>query len=359
MPQAKPNIQQLLSPVHGSIGFASLKSTEDILDFSTCCNPYSPPAIIRRAMAGCDIQHYPDPESEQLVHGLSNKLGIKPENIIAGSGSTELLRMIATAYFGEKSTVLLLSPTYGEYETACSIVNARLVKYVLQEKQGFRLDSTDFISFAQPLAPAGIFICNPNNPTGQYLSRPEIENLISALPDTLLILDEAYIAFTPAGWNSLDLLRRGNLVIVRSMTKDFALAGLRLGYAVATQSTINTLKKVRPPWNVSTPAQQAGLAALDCEDYIRKSNLHITECKNYLISAISRLGFTVNHTQTNFFLVRTGHAAAFRQKLLQKNILVRDCTSFGLPDYIRISPRNMSDCRKLVQTMKQLAGDKA
>jgi histidinol-phosphate aminotransferase len=360
MPQPKPFISRIRPPVHGSTGFADIedKRKSRILDFSTCCNPYKPPQMIRSAMAKCDLQQYPDPESGLFINGISRKLGVNAENIIAGSGSTELLRLAAAAYFGPGDTVVIPSPTYGEYELACQSVDASITRYALQEKQDYRLNAADFIDFARPLSPKGLFICNPNNPTGHYLSRHEIESIVSAFPGALIILDEAYIAFTANSWNSLDLVDSGNLFIVRSMTKDFALAGLRLGYGLASRSIIDTLKKVRPPWNVSSPAQDAGTAALSCDDYLEKSCRRIESSKLYLIRSLSGTGYKIMGTQTNFFLVRTACAAAFRQKLLKKDILVRDCTSFGLPDYIRIAPRNASDCRRLVQAMKEIAGNK-
>jgi len=361
MPQPKPFISKLAPPVHGGTGFTVIedKPLAHVLDFSTCCNPYKPPQIIRSAMAGCDLRQYPDPESGAFIKGISRRLGIKADHIVAGSGSTELLRMAATAYFGPGDTIVIPSPTYSEYELSCKAVNAGVVRYTLGENQDFQLDADAFIAFTLPLSPKGLFICNPNNPTGHYLSRHEIEKIVNAFPDSLIILDEAYIAFTGGSWDSLGLLDYGNLFIVRSMTKDFALAGLRLGYGLASPPVIEILKKVRPPWNVSSPAQQAGLAALGCDDYVEKSCRHIESCKRYLIKSLSVLGYRMLNTQTNFFLVKTGSAAAFRQRLLKKDILVRDCTSFGLPDYIRIAPRNMAGCRRLVMAMKEMAGNKA
>jgi histidinol-phosphate aminotransferase len=361
MPQPNPFISKIKPPVHGGTFFAEIdvQRQSRVLDFSTCCNPYKPPQTVRNAMAKCDLGQYPDPQSSQLIKAISRKLGVKEENLIAGSGSTELLRMAAAAYFGPGDTVIIPAPTYGEYELACRVVNAGIVRYALQEKNGFRLDVKGFIGFALPLSPKGIFICNPNNPTGHYLSRREIEPVVGAFPDALIVLDEAYIAFTARSWNSLGLINSGNVFIVRSMTKDFALAGLRLGYGIASLPVIEALKKVRPPWNVSSPAQQAGIAALGCDDYLEKSCRRIESGKDYLIGSLGQIGYKIIDTRTNFFLIRTGKAAAFRQKLLKKGILVRDCTSFGLPDYIRIAPRNASDCRRLVGAMKEIAEGKA
>ncbi len=330
---------------------------EDILDFSTCCNPYGPPPSVSEALAQADAALYPDPDCREFIGLLSHKIGAAGGNLIATNGSTELLRLAALAYTGPGDTAVIPSPTYGEYELACQIVGATIVKYRLKEHTGFRLAAGDFISFAQKHSPAAIFICNPNNPTGQYLALSDIRKIVSSFPDTLVVLDEAYVSFTAGARDSLELLRYPNILIVRSMTKDFALAGLRLGYGIASREIINTLKKVRPPWNVNSFAQQAGMAALDSPGHLKKCNALINKGKDYLITQLGSLGYDVLPTDANFFLVRVGKAAAFQSRLLNRGFLVRDCSSFGLPAYIRIAPRRMQDCLKLIAAIKSVQSE--
>jgi histidinol-phosphate aminotransferase len=196
--------------------------------------------------------------------------------------------------------------------------------------------------------PKGVFICNPNNPTGRYLSRQEIEMVLDACKDTLLVLDEAYISFVDESWSSLDLIDRGNVVIVRSMTKDYALAGLRLGYAVARREIIDTLRRVYQPWNVNAVAQQAGIVALNDTVSFERSQQQIRKATQFLVSEFRRLGFTPMPSETHFFLVKVANAKDFRATLLKQGMLVRDCTSFGLPGYIRIAARTMPECEKLI-----------
>jgi len=330
---------------------------EHIMDFSTCCNPYGPPPSVSKALAKADIALYPDPDCREFTGLLSHKIGAAGENLVTTNGSTELLRLAALAYTGPGDTAVIPSPTYGEYELACQIAGATIVKYRLKERTGFSLAAGDFISFAQKHSPAAIFICNPNNPTGQYLDFGGITKIVSSFPDTLVVLDEAYVSFTAGAWNSLELLRYPNILIVRSMTKDFALAGLRLGYGIASREIINTLKKVRPPWNVNSAAQQAGIAALGSPGYLKKCNALINKSKDYLMAQLGSLGYDVLPTDANFFLVRVGKAADFQSRLLNKGFLVRDCSSFGLPAYIRIAPRRMQDCLKLIAAIKSVQSE--
>jgi histidinol-phosphate aminotransferase len=325
---------------------------EAVLDFSTCCNPYGPPPSVNEALAKADIALYPDHDCREFIGLLSSAIGAPQENLIATSGSTELLRLAALAYTGPGDTVVIPSPTYGEYELSCKIANAHVVKYEMKERAGFRLAAGAFISFARKFRPSAIFLCNPNNPTGRYLGLSDIVKIVSSFPDTLIVLDEAYVSFTADALDSLELLDYPNILIVRSMTKDFALAGLRLGYGIASKVIIDTLKKLRPPWNVNSAAQQAGLAALNSPHYMKKCNALINKGKNYLVSQLKSPGYEVLPTDTNFFLVRVGNASKFQRELLAKGFLVRDCSSFGLPAYIRIAPRRMQDCRSLIAAIK-------
>jgi len=327
---------------------------EQILDFSVCSNPFPPPPGLRKILSRAAIDRYPDSEATELRQRLSEKLGVAPDNILAGSGATELIRLVALAYFGRGDSVLILAPTYGEYEVACQMMGAKVFKQWARVEENFTLRVEETVNLIRKRCPKGVFICNPNNPTGQYLSREEVEAILDAGKNSLLILDEAYIAFTDGSWSSIDLLHRDNIVIVRSMTKDYTLAGLRLGYAVANQEIIDRLHRVRPPWNVNVVAQKAGVVALRDDGYLERCEPKIKQAKQFLVDELGRLGFTVIPSKTNFFLVRVGDGKTFRSALLRHGILVRDCASFGLPEYIRIAPRTMPECQKLIATIQAL-----
>jgi len=356
--QPKPAISKLVPCTHGGINYAELGelgiSPENILDFSVSCNPFGPPPGIAEALGNTSIERYPDSETNELRQSLAKKLNITPENVITGSGSTELIRLVAIAYFGSEDSILIPYPTYGEYEIACHLVNAQVLKQPMLKAPDFQLDMAEMVQLIQKHQPKGIFLCNPNNPTGQYLAKKEVQQILSTAKDSLIILDEAYIAFTENSWTSLDLLNRGNLVILRSMTKDYALAGLRLGYAIAAELIISALERVRPPWNVSAVAQKAGVTALNADGYLRECGNRIQVARDFLIRELSRLGLSPLASRTNFFMVEVGDAAKLRQALLEKGILVRDCASFGLPDYIRLAPRTLPECRKLIAAMKDI-----
>ena len=358
MLQPRPAINKISPCVHGGIDYTELNkpdiSPSTILDFSVSCNPFGPPPGIREALADTSIECYPDSEAGELKQALAAKLNIAPDKLIIGSGSTELIRLIATAYFEPSDLVLIPQPTYGEYEVACHLADTQILKQPALKEPDFQLNTDEMTNLLQQHRPKAVFLCNPNNPTGQYMSREQIENVMSSCKDTLVVLDEAYIAFTENAWSSQDMVDRSNLVILRSMTKDYALAGLRLGYAIAAKPIISALKRVRPPWNVNAPAQKAGVLALNADSYLKECGSKIREARDFLIKELERLGLPPLPSQTNFFLVKVGNVTALRQALLNKGILVRDCTSFGLPQYIRLAPRTLPECQKLIEAIKEV-----
>jgi len=138
------------------------------------------------------------------------------------------------------------------------------------------------------------------------------------------------------------------------MTKDYALAGLRLGYAIAHQEIIDALHRVRLPWNVNVVAQKAGVIALKDTEYLKRCESKIRQAKQFLINELSQIGFELLPSKTNFFLVKVGDGKSFRNALLRHGIMVRDCASFGLPEYVRIAPRTMPECQKLIDTIQAL-----
>ena len=354
----KPYIEKLEVCPHGGPNYAELGalglSADEIIDFSVGSNPFSFPPQIKGVLDSVVIDRYPDSECTELKASLSEKLSVSPDNIIVGSGSTEIIRLIALAYFGHGDSVLILKPTFGEYEVACRIVGAKVLEQWGKEENCFAFDTEETAALIQQHQPKGVFICNPNNPTGQYLSREEIGRVLDARPQSLVILDEAYSAFTEGSWSSTGLIPQGNIISVLSMTKDYALPGLRLGYAVASKEIINTLRKVCPPWNVNAVAQKAGILALKDASYLKQCERKIREAKQFLVKELGNMGFTVLPSKTNFFLVKVGNATKLRACLLRHGILVRDCASFGLLRYVRIAVLTLPECRKLINILKEL-----
>ncbi len=354
----RPEIMDVAVCQHGGIDYAELRALgvmpQDILDFSANLNPFGPPPGVMEALSEVEISCYPDSGAYGLRHSLAEKLGVGVCNLLVGSGSTEIIRLAALAYFDRGDKVLIIEPTFGEYQVACQITGASLVKQQVSAQNGFCLDMSETIDLIRQHCPKGIFVCNPNNPTGRYLSRAAIEQILDAARDSLVVLDEAYVNFVDSAWSSLDMIKRNNLLILRSMTKDYAMAGLRLGYGVAKEEIITNLRRICPPWNVNVLAQKAGIIAIADGEYLKRCQIEMRKAKIYLVAELSALGLPPLPSEANFFLVEVGDALGFRRELLKQMILVRDCASFGLPQYIRIAPRILPESQRLIAAIKEV-----
>jgi histidinol-phosphate aminotransferase len=283
------------------------------------------------------------------------------ERILVGNGSTEIFHLLARAWLspsrpGTGNTAFLLTPTYGEYEGACRLAGGGTSCQEGLDRPGFRWDLALAARHIDRERPSLVFVCNPNNPTGVFLHRQEVEVLAEATSDAggLLILDEAYLSFVEDPWDSLALLDRGDVVLVRSMTKEYALTGLRLGFCLASEEVTGRLAAFQPDWSVNALAQAAGLAVLADGGYLPRARRAVARAKEYLTAGLTGLGFTVPPSAANFLLIRVGDAASWRDRLARRGLFVRDCTSFGLPQYIRIGIRPLADCRRLVEAMAEL-----
>jgi histidinol-phosphate aminotransferase len=351
----KRNIAGLEKCLHGGFDHAEMKSLGidpgEILDFSVSTNPFMPPPGIREETGSIPFTQYPDSEATELRGELSKRLGVPPENLLVGSGTTELIRLIALTYLRRGDRVLLLEPTYGEYEIAGRIAGAQLIKYHAREEDGFVPRTKEVTDLVLKHRPDAVFICNPNSPAGYYLDRYDFEAVLEAMQGRLVILDEAYVSFVEESWDSTGLVEIDNVVVLRSMTKDYGMPGLRLGYAVAHREIIKNLRLVVPPWNVNAIAQKIGVAVLQKEEVLRQSRLQVRAAKDYLVESLTTMGFHLIPSDAHYFLVRVGDAGRFRNSLLKHGIQVRDCSSFGLPEYVRIAPRTMPECVKLISAV--------
>ena len=352
-------------PVHGSIRPSELRalglSLEDLVDFSASISPIGPPQGVWEAIRSVDLSAYPDPECLDLREAICRHLStpareVPLERVIVGNGSTEIFHLLARVYLSKQSTAMLLTPTYGEYDGACRLAGARILNLEADLSGDFRWDIKAASNLISANKPELVIVCNPNNPTGVYLGSSEVEALADAArdSDSLLVVDEAYLSFVADPWDSLELLERANVMLVRSMTKDYAQTALRLGYALASEDVVSRLREYQPDWSVNSLAQKAGISALEDTGYLPKARDAVFSAKKYLAAELGGLGLLVPPSEANFILVKVGDAAKWRSLLLPKGMVVRDCTSFGLPEYIRVGIRAMADCQRLVAAMAEV-----
>ena len=347
--------------VHGGLDEAELRSLglrpEEMLDFSANINPLGPSDRVRQAAVEAELSAYPDRTSLPLREALAARLDVGIDSLIVGNGSTELIHLLARACLNPGERCLIFAPTFGEYEAAAMIAGAEVHLFRAEKRQGFRWQVDAAVQVIEEIQPDMVFLCNPNNPTGVYLGRDEVWQLLRAMDGKgLLALDDAYVPLADWQWDSLSLLGSGNVAILRSMTKDHALAGVRLGYMVAESKIVSAVRQLQPAWSVNAVAQAVGVAALEDEAHVEAARDVISKAKRYLYRELGMLGIPTVTSAANFVLAEVGEATEVRSALLRQGIVVRDCASFGLPEYIRVAARLPEECAQLVASLREVLG---
>lgn len=342
---------------HGGNIHALRREGVDAMDFSASINPLGMPrgarAALRQALSGDTLYHYPDPEAAGLRDAIAARYGIDGNKIIAGNGSTELIYLIPRALRPE--TVLVTAPTFSEFERAALAGGARIRPLALKEKDDFRVEPAAFI---EAMRGAGMAVlCNPNNPTGRLLERDAVLEIARAANrmNCVLLVDEAFMDFSG---NKESVLGEGtnNIIVLRSLTKFYALAGLRLGFGCFPGNLLAKLKKLKEPWSVNTLSQLAGAAALRDEGYIKRTLKLINEERGFLVSALTEMGMHVYPSEANYLLVRVDDATAMRDRMLRhSNIAIRDCGNFrGMRKrHIRVAVRGRDENMALLDAMRK------
>ena len=353
----RPEVLSAPSVPHGALDYGELENLglapKEVLDFSVNGNPYGPPPGVRAALQDVPLDRYPDRDALALRRALSKHLAVPPRRVMAGNGTAELIWLIALGFVRPADPVLILGPTFGEYERAVALMGAQVETWRARPESEFVIHANEVDRRLQESTPRLVFLCNPNNPTGAAVSRNLIRAWADAYPDTLFIVDEAYLSFATE-LRSTTTLEMRNVVTLRSMTKDYALAALRLGYLVADEAVIDALVRVRPPWNVNAMAQAAGLAALEEKAYLERCMARLRDAKKSLVSGMKTLELEPLSSTTHFFLVQVGDAAAYRRALLAQRVQVRDCSSFGLPSYVRIATRRPRENARLLKALQEV-----
>lgn len=343
-------------------------SPRKILDFSANVNPLGPP---KNALAAIkknfwQIPFYPDSNSRMLKTSISKHAGLNSNNIIVGNGSTELIWLFSWVFIKNGDEALMPSPTFGEYEIAVRRAGGR-PKFVILDQNDFHVKADNFIDQIGARTKV-IFLCNPNNPTGKLIAKKELSNIVEAAEqkDALIFIDEDFMDFVDENKQVTladNISVHKNTFVIRSFTKFFALAGIRVGYGIGCKEMIELLHHAKAPWSVNCLAQVAGVAALKNYRYINETKRLIARERLYMLKGLVQInGFKVFSTDANFVLINikdTGLTAArLKEKLLEHGILIRDCSSFrGLDKYfIRIAIRTRRENEKLLKVMQSVLG---
>lgn len=320
-------------------------------------NPYPPSERVIRAImrAAQSVNRYPDDNCYELRRDLARRLGVKPGQLIFGNGSDEIIGMAVRTFVRSGDDVVIAKPSFLMYTLVPQVEGARIIAVPLKNL------SYDLVGMARAVTSKTklIFIGNPDNPGGISLTQTQcLDFLKHVRQDIVVFWDEAYYQFVkkPDYPDSIKLLKRfPNLIVARTFSKNFGLAGLRLGYGVAAPEMIDLLNRVREPFNVNALAQAAGLACLKDERYYRGLIDEIGRQKQLLYDGFAKLGLYFYPSDTNFILIDTKKpSSVFARKLLTRGIIVRDMNAWGLATFIRVTVGTPPENRKLLAALKSI-----
>jgi len=345
-----------MSSEHGGLNFRELIKAginpDKVIDFSVSINPAKLPRSIQKIINHSALYRYPDSRNMKLVEDLSAEYSIPAEEIMAVNGTSQAIFLIAAAFLGKGKTALISGPTYSEYRDASEVYGARVIEFNAKESDNFHPDINELKKIIRQEKPDVLWICNPNNPTGSWLNEKEINELASECSRTssLMVADEAYRCFSPPG--TIPEKPHPEVLYLHSMTKDFCIPGLRLGWVKAPSVIIKKLLDFQPEWSVSAPAQDAGSACLNKIDFFEKSWEKTRILTQHSSEKLEKIGLKVFPTAGNFILVKIGNDEDVKNlsAYLWKNLIqIRDCASFGLNGFIRIGTRSEKEMDMLIK----------
>ncbi|MEK7859264.1 MAG: histidinol-phosphate transaminase [Elusimicrobiota bacterium] len=311
-------------------------------------------AVYRKAEKSCSV--YPEGASPELRRALGDFHKVDADCVVAGNGSDELIRLLCEAFLDPEDEVIVSQYAFIRFRQQSAMMGARIIEVPMMDW------THDLRTMARAVSPRTklIFVASPNNPTGTYNTEEEVRELLAAAPPSaLVVLDEAYFQFA-CGWDDYhrsvpDLTREHpNLVVLRTFSKAYGLAGLRVGYAIADPEVVGWIDRIRMPFNVSLPAQRACIAALDDVAFLKRSIVTAAAGRESLAGSLRALGFSVLDSATNFLFVRTQiPGRRLFNSLLKRGIIIRPLDEYGLPDHVRISVGTPAQNKLLLAALKQ------
>ena len=329
----------------------------EIVKLASNENPLGPsPKAVRAMRAALSNSHlYPDGSGFYLCKAIATKLGLNPENVILGNGSNEVIEFVGHAFLNPGDDVITCQYAFIVYKLLAAAFGVRTIETPSPDYQQ-NLDDT--LAAVTPKTRI-IFIPNPNNPTGTLVSQAAIAHFMSRVPASItVVFDEAYFEFVDDPPDTLPFVRDGrNVVVLRTFSKIHGLAGLRIGYAVASPEMIQVLHKTRQPFNVNSIAHAGALAALNDEAHLRKTKRVVDEGRAYLQEKFTEMQIPFVPAVANFLMVNVGDGFVVFEKLLRRKIIVRPLKGYGLPEWVRISVGTMEENKKLIAALSEVIRD--
>ncbi len=344
--------------IHGG-DIYSKSYINNLLDLSANINPLGMPPKVKKAIVSNleSYEAYPDPLCREIRQDLSKYHNIDKDYIVCGNGAADIIFRLVYALKPKKA--LVLAPTFAEYEEALKESDTFISYYDLDPRNNFKIKDDILLLIKEDIDI--FFLCNPNNPTGIPLTKEEIKEIAHCCEKhkVILVIDECFTDFLEEEekYSFVPYLKEyENVFILKAFTKMYAMAGIRLGYGLCSNiEFINKISSIGQPWNVSTVAQSAGVAALKENEFVYKTKKIIKENREYLLKELNSLGFTTYNSKVNYILLKSP-ISDLKSKSEKYGILIRSCANYrNLDDsFYRIAVKSKDDCERFIRAMKEI-----
>lgn len=338
---------------------------DQLIDFSISTNPLgTPKKALEKIRENLNlIHHYPDPDHGWLLEALSTSVGVEPDNVVVGNGSTELIYLFAEIFLESGFEAVIPVPTFNEYKAAIERFDGNIVFIKCDPAKNFRLNFRE-LERSISKKTRMIFLCNPNSPTGFLYEKDDVLRIIefAAEKNVFVFLDEDYIDFVEDSkrYSMAEYVSDyDNLFVLRSLTKFYCLAGVRIGFGLASPEIVKILKRAKMPWSVNSLAMFAAVEAVKDEDFTKKSRLFLSNSKRQMLEMFQSIPWLkVYPSDTNFLLVEIIQgdltSTQLREGLAKRGLLIRDCKDFdGLNNrFFRVTVRRPEENKKLLEQIK-------
>lgn len=358
---ANPQLRELVSyepgkPVEDVARELGLQPS-DIIKLASNENPLgpSPKAIVAMREALERAHFYPDGGGYYLREAIAGKFGLKRENVILGNGSNEIIEFLGKGFLKPGDDIVVAKHSFAVYKLMAQLFGASTIEV----NDPHFCHDLDAMAAAITPSTKQIFVANPNNPTGTLVSQAEIDRFMDKVPEhVVVVFDEAYYEFLDTPPDTLKYVKEGrpNVILLRTFSKIQGLASLRIGYGLGSPELIDVLQKTRQPFNANGIAQAGALAGLLDDEHQNATRELTHEGREYLQRSFANLGLKFVPSHANFVLVKVGDGKALFNALLQRGVIIRDMTSYGLPEWVRVSIGTMEQNTRFITELNTVLG---
>lgn len=330
----------------------------EVIKLSSNENPLGVSPLAKEAIAQyvTEIHRYPDANTTRLRNTISDSFGVSAEQIIVGNGADEIIKLISETFLEEGDEIIIPTPSFSEYEFGANLMAATVRTVPLGESFEYDLDA--FLTAVNDKTKL-IYLCSPNNPTGTYIKRADLKAFLEKLPrDVIVVFDGAYSQYATSEdyTDGVEFIEAGSqIIVIQTFSKIYGLAGIRVGFGVASVEVIKCLHKVREPFNVNTLAQVAATAAISDVKHVENSKQVNAEGRDYLYNAFEKLGIAYTPSMANFILVDLGRESKpVYESLLRKGIIVRYGGVWGLNNHLRITIGTENENKAFIRALEEI-----